>query len=144
MSDGQRRTRRLQLVAMALKLGPVLAAAALLLASCYDRVYGPTLANGFGQDVSVRVEYSDGLHAESIWRKCQATYVGSENAEIVRILVAAPDGRTIEILGLQIEEIIAAYRRGETRQSIWVLSDSGVILVPKKWVCEQADSYERR
>ncbi|MDZ7925592.1 MAG: hypothetical protein U5M23_16425 [Marinagarivorans sp.] len=110
----------------------------ILLSGCYDRFYGPSIQNGFDQEILIEIEYENANKQESYWPPCHTAFIGKKDAEVKRVIVRK-NGVVLHDLD---RAALADYLKKEKQHkgySVWRIDSEGISFsVDQKECSEQS------
>jgi hypothetical protein len=110
----------------------------IVISSCYDRYFGPTLQNEVGTVISVEVTYADGVIERSKWRPCMAVLVGRSDEAlhaITNIKVSNKSGSVFyQISEKEVKKMLDKEQKNSNRYSMWVIGKE------KLWFSDKAET----
>lgn len=96
-----------------------------LFAGCYDKFYGPSLQNGFDQEITIDIYFENGKINSSIWPSCRTGFIGNYKNDIYRVVIIKND----VILHDLNKSDLANYLNQENNHrgySVWKINSSGI------------------
>ncbi len=107
------------------------------LVGCYDQGYGPSLENGFDQDILIEIEYEKADKQKGYWRPCLIAFIGKKDDEVKRIIVSKDD----VVLHDLDRAALANYLKKENQHkgdSVWKIDSEGISLSVEQRECSKS------
>jgi hypothetical protein len=97
-----------------------------ILSGCYDHFHGPSIRNGFGENVSITVIYADGETMRHDWPSCSETFIGKDIE--IHSLRLSKGGRELYLLNREEIQQLIEKENSLDGYSVWEFSYDGIKL----------------